>query len=96
MEALEEISGGIRIRVRVVPKASRTAFTVESGGRLKVALTAPPVDGAANAMLIQAVAKKLGVAPRLVRIASGLKARDKTVEVQGVSRAVVETLLGLA
>ncbi|MBM3289013.1 MAG: DUF167 domain-containing protein [Candidatus Hydrogenedentes bacterium] len=75
-----------RIDVRVQPKASRNACTVDATGRIRVALTAPPVDGAANAALVDFVAEKLGLPKRAVHLGAGEKSRDKTIAVHGIDR----------
>lgn len=54
-------------------------------GCVKVRLAAPPVDGAANAALVEFVAERLGLAKSRVRIVSGQTSRRKVVEVDGVS-----------
>jgi uncharacterized protein (TIGR00251 family) len=55
-------------------------------GLLKIALTAPPVDGAANKALVEFVAKTLGVPKGRVTLVSGETSRRKTLEVVGISR----------
>ena len=74
----------IWLRVRVQPKASRNAIILEEDGRIRVALTAPPVDGEANKSLCAFLAKELGVAKGNVRVVKGEKSREKVVEVKGV------------
>lgn len=93
MEPVEAVPDGVRIRLRVQPRASRTAITSAADGRIRVALTAPPVDGAANASLIKALAEALGVPPRRVALAAGEKSRDKVVEVTGVEASWVRERL---
>jgi uncharacterized protein (TIGR00251 family) len=61
-------------------------------GALKVRVTAPPVDGAANAALIELLAEQLDVAKRAVSIVGGAGSRTKLVEVQGVDAACVHAL----
>ncbi len=68
------------ISVRVVPRAKQNKV-VEEAGRLKVYLTAPPVEGKANEALIEALAEHFGVKKRQVRLVRGEKGRDKTVEI---------------
>lgn len=70
--------------VRVAPRASRDAVQGIHDGALKVALTAPPVEGAANAALCKLIAKTLGVPKRAVTIVRGETSRNKSVHVQGV------------
>ena len=80
-----------RINVYVQPRASKTVAAGLHDGCVKIRLAAPPVDGAANAALIEFVAEQLGVAKSRVRITAGLTSRRKTVEVDGVT---VEQLAG--
>ena len=65
------------------PGAARSEFAGEHGGRLKVRLAARAVDGKANEALIQFLAFHYGVPKRNVRIVSGLKSRQKRVEIDG-------------
>jgi uncharacterized protein (TIGR00251 family) len=75
------------IEVRVIPRARRDEIGDERGGRLLVRLTAPPVDGAANAALCRLVARRAGVPARRVSIVRGETARDKVVRVDGLTAA---------
>ena len=68
------------ITVRVIPRSSRNILEWEQGG-LKARLTAPPVDGAANAALIQLLAERLAVPRRTITIVRGATNRQKTVEI---------------
>jgi uncharacterized protein len=72
------------VGVRASPSAPRTAFRGLYGERLKVALNAPPEDNRANAELLQALAKWLGVRRECVRLQSGHASRDKVVAFQGI------------
>jgi uncharacterized protein (TIGR00251 family) len=80
-----------RIAIYVQPRASKTVIAGMHDGCVKIRLAAPPVDGAANAALIEFVAEKLGIAKSRVRIAAGMTSRRKTVEVDGVT---VEQIAG--
>ena len=82
-----------RIDVYVQPRASRTEVSGEYGGCIKIRLAAPPVDGAANAALIEFVAGRLHIAKSAVRVIRGAGARRKTLEIDGATRAVVEAAL---
>jgi uncharacterized protein (TIGR00251 family) len=84
------LENGIRLAVRVTPRARRDSFggiVEDAEGRpaLAVRLAAPPVDGAANKALVAFLARALGVGRSSVRIVSGETARLKIVEVTGVS-----------
>jgi uncharacterized protein (TIGR00251 family) len=74
---------GLRLSVRVVPKASRTRIVGIVDGALKIAVAAAPEDGKANAALIETVAEALGVAKRDVTLAAGAASRKKLVDVAG-------------
>jgi uncharacterized protein (TIGR00251 family) len=64
------------------------------GDALKVRLSAPPVDGAANEALVDLLAEALGVARRAVRVVAGASGRSKVVDVDGVRVAQVLRLAG--
>jgi uncharacterized protein (TIGR00251 family) len=83
---------GVRFEVQLAPRSSRDAILGVHDGALKIALTAPPVDGAANASLVAFLAKQLGVPKRDVRITHGLTSRRKTIEVDGARPDVIAAL----
>lgn len=74
-----------RISIYVQPRANKTAVAGMHDGCVKVRLAAPPVDGAANAALIEFVADRLRVPKSRVRIVTGQTSRRKVIEVDGVS-----------
>lgn len=74
------------IDVLVQPRASRARLGPVVGERLKVAVTAPPVDGKANAAVIDLVAKTLRVARRQIEVESGVTSRRKSLRVHGAGR----------
>jgi uncharacterized protein (TIGR00251 family) len=84
----------VRLQVRVQPRASRNEIVGLHDGALKVRLTAPPVDGAANEMLVAFLAEILGVPARNVAIVSGGSSRTKTIEIRGTTVAAVQQLGG--
>jgi uncharacterized protein (TIGR00251 family) len=94
MLAIREDAGGVTFDVLVTPRASREKIGPVTGDRLKVAVTAPPVEGAANAAVAAALAKALGVARSSVEVVRGEGSRRKTVRIAGVGRAAVEALCG--
>ena len=71
--------------VKVVPRASNPGIAVEPDGSLKVRLQSPPVDGAANAELVERLADAFGVPRRAVTITAGAHARSKRVEIEGIA-----------
>lgn len=91
---IEETDGSVIFAVRVSPRASRDAIGGVHDGALKVKLTAPPVDGAANAALIKLLSKKLGVAKGAVTIIAGDTSRTKRVRIEGVTVTAARALAG--
>lgn len=89
---IRERAGVIRFDVRVQPRASKNEITGVQNGALRVRLRAPPVDGAANDALIEFLADELGVARRLLRIASGFGSRNKSVEVDSSARSALDRI----
>ena len=92
---LRSTDDGILIDVRVIPRASRAGIAGTRDGALLVRLTAPPVEGAANAELVAVMAKTLGVPKRAVTIVAGERARQKRVGIAGVSVDEAQRKLGL-
>jgi len=90
---LSLVKGGVRIAVRVVTRAARAGIAGMHDGDLLVRLNAPPVEGAANAELIEVIANALGVSKRSVSIAAGEQSRRKIVHVSGVSVDEVQSKL---
>ena len=90
---VKDSPAGASFRVRVQPRASRSALIGLAGNSLKLALTSPPAEGAANAACVEFFAALFGVAKSRVTVAAGLKSRDKTVRVAGLDRAAVLSLL---
>jgi uncharacterized protein (TIGR00251 family) len=90
MQILER-QNEIEFTVRVIPRSSRTEIVGEYDGAVKVRLSSPPVDGAANEELIKLFAKKLGVARSAVGIVAGETSKTKRLRVAGVT---AEQLLG--
>jgi uncharacterized protein len=94
MLAVREEAGAVSFEVHVTPRASRARLGPVVDGRLKIAVTAPPVEGEANAAVCAAIARALGVAKSRVSIARGDTGRKKTVRVEGVAAAAVRALGG--
>jgi len=92
---IEGTAGGIRLRVRVQPRASRTELAGRHGDALKVRLTAPPVEGAANEALLRFLAERLGVSRSAIRLLSGASGRAKVVTVDGVTPEAARARLGV-
>ena len=90
---MQEQAGGVTFGVRVKPRASREAIEGVVDGALVVRLTAPPVDGEANAALARVLGKALGVPPSAVLLVAGTTGRRKRVSVTGLSALDARRLL---
>jgi uncharacterized protein len=90
---LRETHGAVEFAIRVHPRAKRNAISGELGDALKIALTAPPVEGRANDACIEFFAKLLKVPRSSVTIASGQASRNKTMRVGGVTAKYVRDKL---
>ena len=94
---LRSNSAAADIDVRVVPRAGRSEVAGTRDGALLVRLAAPPVDGAANAELIDLIARALHVPKRDITIVSGERSRKKRIRIAGMNaEEVVGRLLGRA
>lgn len=87
MPPIEPAEGGrgCRLRCYIQPRASRNAVAGWHDHALKIALTAPPVEGAANAALIAFLADFFGIPKSAVKLVAGQASRRKTVELAMVS-----------
>ena len=83
----------IRLTVRVVPRASKPGIAGVRDGALLVRLQSPPVEGAANAELIDVIAKAFGAARRDVSLESGERSKLKRVAIETVDRRHFELVL---
>jgi uncharacterized protein (TIGR00251 family) len=92
---VHEGRNGVTLAVRVHPRAKKNAITGEVGDALKLSVTAPPIDGEANAACIEFLARVLKVARASVTIASGKTGRSKVIRVSGLSAAEVRKRIGI-
>lgn len=83
---------GIMFTVHVQPRASRCEICGPKEGELRLRLTSPPVEDAANKQCIELIAKTLGIAKSRVSIKAGAKSRHKVVRVEGVEEASLPSL----
>lgn len=81
-------SAPVRISIRVKPRASRTRLLRVDGLSIEASLAAPPVDGAANAELIGLLSRALAVSKTSLRLILGETAKNKVVEVTGITAEV--------
>ncbi len=90
---ISETVGGVTVEVLVQPRASRAKIGPVHDGRIKVSVTSPPVDGEANAAVIELFAKQLGVPKGAVEVVAGATSRRKRLRITGTTRAAIEALL---
>lgn len=94
MIPVRDSAQGATFSVKVHPRAKRNAIAGEMGDALKVALTAPPVEGKANEACIAFLAEVLGVSRSSVAIVTGESSRQKVVRVAGMTADEVRRRLG--
>lgn len=84
--------GSFVLALHIQPGAKKTGIAGLHGDALKIRLAAPPVDGKANAALIEFLAKTCGVPRSAVELVSGETSRSKRVRIIGVDQAVLVNL----
>ena len=88
---IESVSATLSVRIQ--PRSSKNDVTVMEDGSLKIRLTAPPVDGAANEALIKFLASELGIAKSQIEIVSGHTAKNKIIRISGIDQEEVRQVL---
>jgi uncharacterized protein (TIGR00251 family) len=83
----------VELRVRVQPRAARSEVVAWREGVLAVRLTAPPVDGAANAACRDFLADALGLRRGAITLVAGERSRDKRFRILGLSEEEVRARL---
>ncbi|MDR1607322.1 MAG: DUF167 family protein [Deltaproteobacteria bacterium] len=76
--------GSSKLKILVTPRSSKERLLGWQGEELKISLTAPPVEGAANAALTKYLARLLDIAASQVKVSSGQASRHKTVTIEGL------------
>ena len=89
MIPVTESSKGISFSIRIHPRARKNAITGVIGDALKLALTAPPVEGRANQAVIEFFAELFEIPRSSITITSGETSRNKKVRIAGLTRAAV-------
>ena len=97
MKPYSAVEGGVRLALRLTPRASRNGVdgvVADAEGRplLKLRLVAPPVEGAANEALVAYLAKTLGLRKADIVIRSGETSRVKILNLAGDPAAIVQKL----
>jgi len=90
---LRSVSDGVLLSVKVQPRAAANEFGEPAGNELRIRVTAPPVDAAANEALIRLLAQRLDCPRNRVELVRGLKSRHKVVKLYGMTVAEVEAAL---
>jgi len=83
----------VTLDILVQPRASRAKIGPMHDGRIKIAVTAPPVDGEANAAVIELFARQLGIPRSSVEIVAGASSRRKTIKIANVTEQQIAELL---
>ena len=96
MGVLQHTAAGVLLRVRVQPRASVSRVDGVHADQLRLRITAPPVDGAANTACITLLAQALGVRRSQVHLQAGEKSREKLFRITGLTAAEVAAALGLS
>ena len=91
---VRDTAQGAQFALRVQPRASRNAIAGVMGDAVKLAITAPPVDGKANQAVIEFLSDLFRVAKSSIVILSGESGRNKLIAVRGLSAAQVRKALG--
>ena len=93
MPVITERDNASTFAVKVQPRARKNEIKGEIGGALKVALTAPPIEGRANNACIEFFAEVLKVPRSSITIASGASSKNKVLRVAGVTAQYVRDRL---
>jgi hypothetical protein len=86
------VANGIRVSIRLTPRAGADRIVGVASGALKIAVTALPAENRANDALLRLLAREWRLTPRDLSIAAGAKSRDKTVLIRGEPRALLARL----
>jgi uncharacterized protein (TIGR00251 family) len=86
-------SDGVLLLVKLQPRASKNEIVGALGGELRIKVTAPPVDAAANEALLRLLAEALDCPRSKVELVRGQTSRHKTIKLHGMNAAVVTSSL---
>ncbi len=96
LEFLREQADGVLLALKVQPRASKNEIGEPLGAELRVKVTAPPVDSAANEAVLRLLAEILGCPRNGVELVRGGTSRHKTIKVHGLGAEAVAEKLQLA
>src|SRR5690348_16848153 len=89
---LRLVSDGVRVSIRLTPRAAADRIIGIANGVLKVAVTAPPAENRANDALVRFLAREWRIPQRDLSIAAGHRSRDKTILIRGEPGALMARL----
>jgi len=93
---IRETTLGLEVRLHVLPRAKNCEISGVHNGALKVKVTAPPVDDAANRTIIKFLSSLFGISKSSLTILTGLRCRDKLLRIEGLSacdfRRILDTM----
>lgn len=92
---IQEYPDGVTIKVRVQPRAAKNEVSGLFGDAVRLRLTAPPVDGAANAACIEFLSGLFKIPKQQIEIISGFTGRNKIIKLYGIKREEVAPRLGI-
>ena len=92
-DVIDPTPNGVVLSVRVIPRARRAELAGIREDALLIRLTAPPVEGAANAELIQVLSDAFAIPKRSVTIVSGGRSRTKRVRLRGIDEVTLRSRL---
>lgn len=96
MLPIQETNNGVVFHIRVLPRSSRCEIVGVQDNALKVKITAPPVEGKANAACIRFLSDVLGVRKNRITIKAGQKSKNKTVSISGITKEEVLSAIPLS
>ena len=95
MTFLRETPGGTLLSVKLQPRASKNEIGTTLGDELRIKVTAPPVDAAANEALVKLLAGQLDCAGNRVELIRGHKSRHKVIKLHGFTpEEVLRKIMG--
>jgi uncharacterized protein len=81
---VRETASGLEFQLHVLPRAKRSELAGVHNGALKLRITAPPVDDAANRAIVEFFSRLLGIPKSSIQILAGAKSRNKNVQIKGL------------
>lgn len=90
IEWAKPVEGGVTLSIRVQPRASRNELGPVHAGQLKVKVTAPPVDSAANEAVVELIAENFGCSRGSVQLLRGQTSKSKVLFLRGITMAALE------